>query len=74
MEATAPVNPEIIKEKIEQQRTQELTVEEATWIAETITESGDFSFTDLEQAHERVRERQAGLERDQQTANEHDHD
>jgi hypothetical protein len=74
VEATAPVDPEVIKEKMEQQRTQDLTVEEAAWIAETITESGAFSFTDLEQAHEQVRERQAGIESDHQDEREQDHD
>lgn len=72
VEPTAPVDPAVIKEKVEEQRPQDLTVEEATWIAETIVDADDFAFTDLAQAHEQVRERQAGLERDQQADRESD--
>lgn len=74
VEPTAPVDPAAIKEKVEQQRTQDLTVEEANWIAETIIDAEEFAFADLEQAHEQMREHQAGLERDQQPDREHDHD
>lgn len=65
VEPTAPVDPTAIQEKVDQQRTEDLTVEEAAWIAETITDSDAFSFAELEDAHEQVRERHAGREPEQ---------
>lgn len=64
VEATAPIDPSEIKQKMASDRPQRLTPEEAQWIAETVVASGDFSFADLDDAHEHLRERQAGLEPD----------
>lgn len=62
VEATAPIDPAEIERKMADQQAQELTPEEASWIAETIIESEDFTFVDLTDAHEELRERQAGFE------------
>jgi hypothetical protein len=62
VEPTAPVDMAEIQEKMEQQRARGLSPEEAMWIAETIIESGDFAFTDLDQAHEQLRRQQAGMD------------
>lgn len=73
VEPTAPVDPTVIKEKVEAQRPQDLTVEEATWIAETIIESDAVSFTDLDQAHDQVRNQHAGRD-DTSPSGDTDHD
>ena len=61
IEATAPIDPAAIKERMEDQHATGLTPEEAAWIAETVIASGEFSFDELHAAHDRVRERQAGI-------------
>lgn len=66
VEATAPVDPAAIEQKMTQQQSQGLTPEEAIWIAETVIESETVSFAELADAHEQVRERQAGFEPDVQ--------
>ncbi|USZ68539.1 phage regulatory CII family protein [Halorussus salilacus] len=60
VEATAPIDPAVIREKMSGERTDQLTPEEARWIAETVLASGDVTFDTLEQAHEQVREQRAG--------------
>jgi len=60
VEATAPIDPDRIREKMMGAREERLTPEEAMWIAETTVASGDIAFDDLEQAHEQVREQRAG--------------
>lgn len=62
IEATAPVDPDAIKAKMDAQRGQGLTPEEARWIAETVVEAEAVSFSDLDTAHERLRAQHAGLE------------
>jgi len=62
VEATAPIDPDRIREKMMGAREERLTPEEAMWIAETAVASGDIAFDDLAQAHEQVRERRAGQE------------
>jgi hypothetical protein len=60
VEATAPIDPDRIREKMMGDREERLTPEEAMWIAETTVASGDIGFDDLAQAHEQVREQRAG--------------
>jgi len=60
VEATAPIDPDRIREKMTGDREERLTPEEAMWIAETAVAAGDIAFDDLAQAHEQVRERRAG--------------
>lgn len=62
VEPTAPIDPAVIRQKMKGERTGRLTPDEAMWIAETIIEADQFSFADLDEAHERVREHQAGLD------------
>lgn len=63
VEATAPIDQAAIEQKMAQQP-QGLTPEEANWIAETVIEAEAFSFAELADAHEQVREQQAGFEPD----------
>lgn len=70
VEPTAPVDPEAIRAKMAGDRAQGITPEEARWIAETVVGSDEFDFTDLDEAHRQLRERQAGLD----TADERDQD
>ena len=67
VEPTAPVDLSELRAKMEQQRAQGLTPEEAVWIAETVIESEEFAFTDLDAAHEEVRRHQAGIDTDSET-------
>lgn len=60
VEATAPIDPDIIREKMTGEREERMTPEEAMWIAETVVAAEDVSFDDLEATHEQVRERRAG--------------
>lgn len=62
VEATAPIDPTAIEQKMADRQAQGLTPEEASWVAETVIAAEDFSFADLAQAHEQVRERQAGFD------------
>lgn len=61
VEPTAPVDLSEIQEKMTQQQAQGLSLEEAMWIAETIIASGEFAFADLDEAHEQLRKRRAGM-------------
>lgn len=74
VEATAPIDPAVIKEKMTGERTDRLTPDEAMWIADTVIDAETVSYSDLEQAHERVREHQAGLADDRWDDSEHDRD
>jgi len=62
VEPTAPIDPAVIKQKMTQDQASRLTSEEATWVAETVIASEDFSFDKLAHAHEQLRERHAGLD------------
>jgi hypothetical protein len=73
VEPTSPVDPSAIREKMAQQRRQGLSPEEANWIAETVVESGDFDYTDLEQAHEQLRKDRAGMDPDERSDSGPDH-
>ncbi|QLG61923.1 hypothetical protein [Halorarum salinum] len=61
IEATAPIDPDVIKAKMTGEQDDRLTPEEASWIAETVLASDAVSFSDLDEAHDRLRHRQAGL-------------
>lgn len=74
VEATAPIDPAEIRQRIEERHVEGLTPEEAMWIAETIVESGDFSFEEVSEAHDQVRERQAGRKPRQREDTERDRD
>jgi hypothetical protein len=63
VEATAPIDPTVIRQKMAGEREEQLTPEEAMWIAETAVASGDIAFDELAQAHEQVREHRAGQDR-----------
>lgn len=65
VEATAPIDPEVILQKMAGDRDERVTPEEAMWIAETVV-AGDVAFDDLAQAHEQVRERHAGRDLDEE--------
>jgi hypothetical protein len=60
VEATAPIDPDTIREKMTGEREERMTPEEAMWIAETAVAAKDVTFADLEATHEQVRERRAG--------------
>ena len=60
IEATAPIDPTTIEQKMTGDREERLTPEEALWIAETVVESGAFAFDELDEAHKVLRERQSG--------------
>lgn len=60
VEATAPIDPDRIREKMNGEREERLTPEEAMWIAETVVAAEEVAFADLEETHEQVRERRAG--------------
>ena len=74
VEPTAPIDPSAIKQKMADQYAQDLTPEEARWIAETVIESGEFAFTDIDEAHEHLREHRAGMERDERKYNDTEND
>ena len=74
VEPTAPIDPSAIKQKMADQYAQDLTPEEAHWIAETVIESGDFSFADIDEAHEHLREHRAGMELDERKHNDTESD
>lgn len=60
VEASAPIDPGVIQHKMTGERSERLTPEEAQWIAQTVVDSGEFTFADLDEAHEHLRARQAG--------------
>lgn len=74
VEPTAPIDPGAIKQKMASDRPERLTPEEAQWIAETVVASGDFSFADLDDAHEHLRKLQSGTSFDERNRQNTDRD